>query len=94
MAKLVIFENNWPTIGEQKNAIENFHNLLQKEFRHIMYEKVQIAMDLDVLNLFYQRSNTLCLYTYRRAIHPTLNMLISDHFDHNPVRRNIPYIST
>ena len=33
MTKLAIFENNRLTIGEQKNAIQNFYNLLLTEFR-------------------------------------------------------------
>ena len=33
IAKLVIFENNRLTIGEQKNAIQNFYNPLLTEFR-------------------------------------------------------------
>ena len=35
IAKLVIFENNGLTIGEQKNAIQNFYNPLLTEFRHM-----------------------------------------------------------
>ena len=34
IAKSAIIENNSLTIGEQKNAIENFYNLLLTEFRH------------------------------------------------------------
>ena len=33
IAKSVIFENNRLTMGEQKNAILNFYNLLLTEFR-------------------------------------------------------------
>ena len=33
IAKLAIFKNNRLTIGEQKNAIQNFYNLLLTEFR-------------------------------------------------------------
>ena len=36
IAKSVIFENNRLTIGEQKNAIQNFYNLLLIEFRVMM----------------------------------------------------------
>ena len=35
IAKLAIFENNRLTIGEQKNAIENFYHLLLSEIRHV-----------------------------------------------------------
>ena len=37
IAKFIIFENNMLTIGEQKNAIHNFYNLLLKEFRLIKH---------------------------------------------------------
>ena len=33
IAKSAIFENNRLTIGQQKNAIQNFYNLLLTEFR-------------------------------------------------------------
>ena len=32
IANLLIFENNKLTIGEEKNAIENFYNLFLPEF--------------------------------------------------------------
>ena len=38
MAKLVILENNRLTIEGQKNAIENFYNLLLTKFRHAIYK--------------------------------------------------------
>ena len=34
-AKLAIHENNRLTIGEQKNAIQNYYNLLLTEFPHM-----------------------------------------------------------
>ena len=36
IAKLAIFENNRLTIGEQKNTIQNFYNILLMEF-HLMF---------------------------------------------------------
>ena len=36
-SKSVIFENNGLTIGEQKNAIKNFYNLLLTDFRHMLF---------------------------------------------------------